>query len=105
MDQTFLDPVDEALTGWGDPAERLRAALDNDELMLHCQPIRPLTGAEHYPMAEVHGVQARRVHSRPPALMQLGGGPPARRGSNPQPGFFISAAGVAEVAADQGAEK
>jgi EAL domain-containing protein (putative c-di-GMP-specific phosphodiesterase class I) len=52
MDEKFLDQMDQALTGWSDPAARLHAALDNDELTLYCQPIRSLT-AEGYPMAEV----------------------------------------------------
>jgi EAL domain-containing protein (putative c-di-GMP-specific phosphodiesterase class I) len=52
MDEKFLDQMDQALTGWSDPAARLRAALDNDELTLYCQPIRALTGAQRYPMAE-----------------------------------------------------
>jgi EAL domain-containing protein (putative c-di-GMP-specific phosphodiesterase class I) len=53
MDQKFLNEMDQALTGWSDPAERLRAALDNDELTLYCQPIRALMGAQGYPIAEV----------------------------------------------------
>jgi EAL domain-containing protein (putative c-di-GMP-specific phosphodiesterase class I) len=53
VDEKFLDRMDQELTGWGDPPARLRAALDNDELTLYHQPIRALTGAEGYPMAEV----------------------------------------------------
>lgn len=45
--------MDQALTGWSDPADRLNAVLENDELELYCQPIRGLIGAETYPMAEV----------------------------------------------------
>jgi EAL domain-containing protein (putative c-di-GMP-specific phosphodiesterase class I) len=53
VDENFLDGMDQALTGWSDPAGRLHAALDNDELTLYCQPIRALRGAQEYPMAEV----------------------------------------------------
>jgi EAL domain-containing protein (putative c-di-GMP-specific phosphodiesterase class I) len=53
MDEKFLDQMDQEFTGWDEPAVRLRAALDNDELILYCQPIRALSGDEHYPMAEV----------------------------------------------------
>ena len=52
-DSRFLEQMDRALTGWSDPAARLQAALDNDDLMLYCQPIRALGGAGGYPMAEV----------------------------------------------------
>lgn len=37
----------------GDPAERLRQALEKDEFALYCQPIVALQGAERYPMGEV----------------------------------------------------
>ena len=53
MDEKFLDRMDQQLTGWRDPAGQLQAALDNDELTLYCQPIRALSGTQHYPMAEV----------------------------------------------------
>jgi EAL domain-containing protein (putative c-di-GMP-specific phosphodiesterase class I) len=49
----FLREMDSALSGWADPAGRLRDALDRNELELYCQPVRALTGADTYPMAEV----------------------------------------------------
>ncbi|HEX7054824.1 MAG TPA: EAL domain-containing protein [Burkholderiales bacterium] len=39
MDEQFLERMDSQLAGWSDPVDRLRAALDNDELQLYCQPI------------------------------------------------------------------
>ncbi len=45
--------MDQGLTGWSDPAARLRAALEKDELELYCQPIRTLNGPAGFPMAEV----------------------------------------------------
>jgi EAL domain-containing protein (putative c-di-GMP-specific phosphodiesterase class I) len=42
-----------ALTGWTEPAERLRLALEKNELTLFCQPIAALSGAVRFPMAEV----------------------------------------------------
>jgi EAL domain-containing protein (putative c-di-GMP-specific phosphodiesterase class I) len=55
MDEDFLQRADTALTGWPDPAARLRQALDKDEFELYCQPMLALTGAAagSYPMAEV----------------------------------------------------
>jgi len=44
--------MDEQLAGWSDPAARLRAALEKDELTLYCQPIAALRGGG-YAMAEV----------------------------------------------------
>jgi EAL domain-containing protein (putative c-di-GMP-specific phosphodiesterase class I) len=41
------------LTSWSDPAERLRKALDKDELALFGQPIAALSGNVRFPMAEV----------------------------------------------------
>ena len=49
----FLREMDSALSGWADPAGRLRDALDRNELELYCQPVRALIGGETYPMAEV----------------------------------------------------
>ncbi len=50
-------PVTEAdpgLSGWEDPLASLRRALDQDELLIFCQPILALKPAdEKYPMAEV----------------------------------------------------
>lgn len=55
MSGKVLDPVemDAALSGWDEPASRLREALAKDELALYCQPIAALTGALRFPMAEV----------------------------------------------------
>jgi len=41
------------LSGWREPVETLRRALDKDELTLFCQPITALSGAGGFPMAEV----------------------------------------------------
>ena len=57
MSAKDVDPVlrkaDAALTGWTEPAARLRAALDKNELTLFCQPIAALSGPVRFPMAEV----------------------------------------------------
>jgi len=52
MNEKFLDGMDEALSGWSEPQKHLQASLDNDDLTLFCQPIRALTGALEFPMAE-----------------------------------------------------
>ena len=52
MDDKLLAEADEALTGWSDPAARLRTALEKNEFALFCQPIRALTGPPGFPMAE-----------------------------------------------------
>jgi EAL domain-containing protein (putative c-di-GMP-specific phosphodiesterase class I) len=49
----LLQKMDEELAGWSEPAERLRQALNKDELALYCQPIAALTGAVRFPMAEL----------------------------------------------------
>ena len=49
----LLQKEDAALMGWTEPAERLRLALEKNELTLFCQPIAALTGAVRFPMAEV----------------------------------------------------
>lgn len=49
----LLQKMDDQLAGWDEPAERLRNALEQDELALFCQPIAALTGAVRFPMAEV----------------------------------------------------
>ncbi len=49
----LLQKLDNDLAGWSEPAERLRHALDKDELVLYCQPIAALDGAVRFPMAEV----------------------------------------------------
>jgi EAL domain-containing protein (putative c-di-GMP-specific phosphodiesterase class I) len=48
-----LRHLDSGLAGWEDPVERLRAALEKDELTLYCQPIRALQGGDTHPVAEV----------------------------------------------------
>jgi EAL domain-containing protein (putative c-di-GMP-specific phosphodiesterase class I) len=53
VDEQFLERMDSQLTGWGDPLERLRSALDNDEFQLYCQPILSLQEEGHYPLGEV----------------------------------------------------
>jgi EAL domain-containing protein (putative c-di-GMP-specific phosphodiesterase class I) len=55
MDEDFLQRADTALTGWSDPATRLRQAIEKDEFELYCQPMLALDGAAAggYPMAEV----------------------------------------------------
>lgn len=53
LDAKFFEQMDQELTGWSEPGARLLAALDNDELTLYCQLILAMSGAEHYPMAEV----------------------------------------------------
>jgi EAL domain-containing protein (putative c-di-GMP-specific phosphodiesterase class I) len=47
-----LEQISPELTGWDDPAARLRSALSNDELQLFAQPIMRLSGANDFPMAE-----------------------------------------------------
>jgi len=49
----LLQKMDNALMGWTEPAERLRLALEKNELTLFCQPIAALTGPVRFPMAEV----------------------------------------------------
>ena len=49
----LLQKMDDELAGWNEPAERLRRALAEDELVLYCQPIAALNGAVRFPMAEV----------------------------------------------------
>ena len=49
----LLQKLDGELAGWSEPAERLRLALEKDELTLFCQPIAALIGAVRFPMAEV----------------------------------------------------
>lgn len=53
VDDRFLDRMDSQLTGWADPAARLRRALTQDEFELYCQPILAFNGSERYPMAEI----------------------------------------------------
>ena len=48
-----LQKMDAELAGWTEPAERLRQALNKNEIALFCQPIAALTGAIRFPMAEV----------------------------------------------------
>lgn len=49
----LLQKMDNALMGWTEPAERLRIALEKNELTLFCQPIAALNGPVRFPMAEV----------------------------------------------------
>jgi EAL domain-containing protein (putative c-di-GMP-specific phosphodiesterase class I) len=51
--KTTQQAIDESLAGWTEPLERLRHALERDELALFCQPIAALTGEVRFPMAEV----------------------------------------------------
>lgn len=50
MDEPF--PDESGLTGWVDPAARLRQAIEKDEFTLYCQPILGLA-AGGYPLGEV----------------------------------------------------
>jgi EAL domain-containing protein (putative c-di-GMP-specific phosphodiesterase class I) len=45
--------ADAGLSGWEEPAERLKQALEKDELALFCQPIAALTGSVRFPLAEI----------------------------------------------------
>lgn len=49
----FIAQMDRELMGWDDPVARLRAALDEDELVLYCQPILTLALPGGYSMGEV----------------------------------------------------
>jgi EAL domain-containing protein (putative c-di-GMP-specific phosphodiesterase class I) len=49
----LLHKEDAALMGWVEPAERLRLALEKNELTLYCQPMAALSGPVRFPMAEV----------------------------------------------------
>ena len=59
MDEQFLERMESQLAGWADPLDRLRAALENDEFQLYCQPILALgddaasQGNGAYPLGEV----------------------------------------------------
>jgi EAL domain-containing protein (putative c-di-GMP-specific phosphodiesterase class I) len=53
MQDPFLDRMDSQLTGWTDPVDRLKTAIENNEFELYCQPILQFAGDERYPMAEV----------------------------------------------------
>lgn len=53
LDDRFLERMDSQLTGWADPAARLRQALAQDQFELYCQPILAFHGGERYPMAEI----------------------------------------------------
>lgn len=67
-DDGFLDRMDQQLSGWSDPVSRLQDTLDNDELVLYGQPIRALSGAPGFPMAEV----LVRMRSEEKALLPPG---------------------------------
>jgi EAL domain-containing protein (putative c-di-GMP-specific phosphodiesterase class I) len=47
------DPNDADLSGWADPAGRLREALERNDFALYCQPILALSGPNKYPIGEV----------------------------------------------------
>ena len=64
----LLQKMDDQLAGWTEPAERLRLALEKDELTLYCQPIAALSGAVRFPMAEV----LVRLHEEEKALLPPG---------------------------------
>src|SRR6185295_9604820 len=53
VNDTFIERADSELSGWTDPVQRLRDAVENDEFELYCQPILQIAGHERYPMAEV----------------------------------------------------
>jgi len=53
MDEQFLERMESQLTGWADPVERLRAALENDEFQLYCQPIVDLAKLDSTAFCEV----------------------------------------------------
>jgi len=53
VNDTFIERADSELSGWTDPVQRLRDAVENDEFELYCQPILQFEGDERYPMAEV----------------------------------------------------
>lgn len=52
MEKNFLDDMDQALSGWSDPAAQLREVLQKDELQLYCQPILTLASSQ-FEIAEV----------------------------------------------------
>jgi EAL domain-containing protein (putative c-di-GMP-specific phosphodiesterase class I) len=56
VDENSIDQTSVELTGWPKPLQRLREALERNELTLYCQPIaalRQAAGGERFPMAEV----------------------------------------------------
>ncbi|HYG54354.1 MAG TPA: EAL domain-containing protein [Burkholderiales bacterium] len=53
MDPSQPGDIDEGLSGFSDPAARLRQSLEANEFALFCQPILALRGEGGYPMAEV----------------------------------------------------
>ncbi|HET7197295.1 MAG TPA: EAL domain-containing protein, partial [Burkholderiales bacterium] len=53
MDKQLLERMEAQLTGFSEPVERLRAALEKDEFQLYCQPILELRGLGRSPLAEV----------------------------------------------------
>ncbi|MFN2643815.1 MAG: EAL domain-containing protein [Burkholderiales bacterium] len=53
MEAPFLERMNAELAGWSDPVQRLRRALENNELELYCQPILQFAGDERYPIAEI----------------------------------------------------
>ena len=65
MDEQFSE--ESGLTGWVDPAARLRQAIEKDEFELYCQPILGLD-AGGYPLGEI----LVRMHEEENALMPPG---------------------------------
>ena len=53
MADPFIERMDSELTGWADPVERLKGAIEKNEFELYCQPILQFAGEHRYPMAEV----------------------------------------------------
>jgi EAL domain-containing protein (putative c-di-GMP-specific phosphodiesterase class I) len=53
VDEKLLESAESQLSGWTDPAGRLREAIEKDEFALYCQPIHSLAGEPAYPMAEI----------------------------------------------------
>jgi len=57
VDEKLLESAESQLSGWTDPAGRLREAIEKDEFALYCQPIQALAAGlkdeERYPLGEI----------------------------------------------------
>jgi EAL domain-containing protein (putative c-di-GMP-specific phosphodiesterase class I) len=53
VDEQLYERMEAQLTGFSEPVERLRAALDNGELQLYCQPILALHQLGRAPLGEL----------------------------------------------------